>query len=67
MGENSKIEWTEATWNPTVGCTMVSPGCAHCYAQTMAHHAAIHGDRCPVVFRIKNFLKGAPPHDADAG
>jgi protein gp37 len=32
----SKIEWTEQTWNPTVGCTKISPGCKHCYAETMA-------------------------------
>jgi protein gp37 len=30
---HSKIEWTEATWNPTIGCTEVSPGCDHCYAK----------------------------------
>jgi protein gp37 len=32
----SDIEWTEATWNPIAGCTMVSPGCTNCYAQRMA-------------------------------
>lgn len=32
----SKIEWTEQTWNPATGCTKVSPGCKHCYAETMA-------------------------------
>lgn len=32
----SDIEWTEATWNPVAGCTMVSPGCTNCYAQRMA-------------------------------
>ena len=36
LGTNSKIEWTEATWNPLTGCTQVSPGCAHCYAKTFA-------------------------------
>ncbi len=36
MSQTSKIEWTEATWNPTVGCTKISPGCKHCYAETMA-------------------------------
>ncbi|MBI1174044.1 MAG: DUF5131 family protein [Sideroxydans sp.] len=36
MTTNSKIEWTEQTWNPTVGCTKVSPGCKHCYAETMS-------------------------------
>ena len=32
----SKIEWTEATWNPSTGCTKVTAGCKHCYAETMA-------------------------------
>ncbi len=32
----SKIEWTEQTWNPTVGCTKISPGCTNCYAEAMA-------------------------------
>lgn len=36
MTTTSKIEWTEQTWNPTVGCTKISPGCTHCYAETMA-------------------------------
>ena len=36
MATTSKIEWTEQTWNPTTGCTKISPGCAHCYAETMA-------------------------------
>lgn len=33
MSDNSRIEWTDATWNPTTGCTKVSPGCDHCYAE----------------------------------
>ena len=36
MASNSPIEWTEATWNPITGCTKISPGCAHCYAERMA-------------------------------
>ena len=36
MSEQSKIEWTEATWNPIRGCTKVSDGCKHCYAETFA-------------------------------
>lgn len=36
MTTSSKIEWTEMTWNPTVGCTKISPGCKHCYAERMA-------------------------------
>lgn len=36
MSSNSNIEWTDATWNPVVGCTIVSPGCTNCYAMKMA-------------------------------
>lgn len=36
MATNSSIEWTEATWNPVTGCTKVSPGCKHCYAERLA-------------------------------
>jgi protein gp37 len=36
MSQTSRIEWTEATWNPTVGCTKISPGCKNCYAESMA-------------------------------
>ncbi len=36
MSEHSKIEWTDTTWNPLRGCTKVSPGCKHCYAETFA-------------------------------
>ena len=36
MAERSTIEWTNSTWNPVTGCDKVSPGCAHCYAETFA-------------------------------
>jgi protein gp37 len=36
MSDRSKIEWTDATWNPVRGCTKISPGCKHCYAETFA-------------------------------
>lgn len=36
MSDNSAIEWTDATWNPVTGCSKVSPGCAHCYAETFS-------------------------------
>jgi protein gp37 len=36
MATNSAIEWTEATWNPIVGCSILSPGCTNCYAMKMA-------------------------------
>ena len=36
MAQASGIEWTESTWNPVTGCTKLSPGCKHCYAERMA-------------------------------
>ena len=36
MPDRTAIEWTDATWNPVTGCTKVSPGCAHCYAETLS-------------------------------
>lgn len=45
MATQSSIEWTEQTWNPTTGCTKISPGCKHCYAETMAHR--LHAMRAP--------------------
>ncbi|MCU7849351.1 MAG: phage Gp37/Gp68 family protein [Candidatus Thiodiazotropha sp. (ex Lucinoma kastoroae)] len=39
----SKIEWTEKTWNVSTGCKKVSPGCKHCYAETMAHRLQAMG------------------------
>ena len=35
MADKTGIEWTDATWNPVTGCTKVSPGCAHCYAEAI--------------------------------
>ncbi len=37
MATQTTIEWTEQTWNPTTGCTKISPGCKHCYAEAMAN------------------------------
>ena len=44
----SAIEWTDSTWNPVTGCTKVSPGCKHCYAERMAKrlHAMIIAAGC---------------------
>ncbi len=36
MAQQSSIEWTDATWNPVTGCSKISPGCKHCYAERMA-------------------------------
>lgn len=43
MANNSSIEWTEATWNPVVGCSIISPGCTNCYAMRMAHRLEAMG------------------------
>lgn len=45
MAMNSSIEWTEATWNPLTGCTKISPGCKHCYAERMALRLQAMGQR----------------------
>ena len=50
--KNSKIEWTDCTFNPWEGCTKVSPGCAHCYAEN--RNARWNGGTAP------NWGKGAP-------
>jgi protein gp37 len=43
MGQGSPIEWTESTWNPVTGCTKISAGCKHCYAETMARRLKAMG------------------------
>jgi len=43
MTTATTIEWTEQTWNPTTGCTKISPGCKHCYAETMARRLQAMG------------------------
>jgi protein gp37 len=43
MAERSTIEWTEATWNPVTGCSKVSTGCKHCYAERLAHRLQAMG------------------------
>lgn len=45
MSQRSKIEWTQETWNPTTGCTKVSPGCKNCYAEVMAQRLESMGAR----------------------
>jgi protein gp37 len=45
MGAKSSIEWTESTWNPVTGCTKVSPGCKHCYAERIAERLQAMGQR----------------------
>jgi len=50
MSTQTSIEWTEQTWNPAVGCSKVSPGCAHCYAEVMARRLK--------AMRVKGYEKG---------
>ena len=45
MANGSRIEWTEATWNPVTGCTKISPGCKNCYAERMAKRLQAMGVR----------------------
>src|SRR5271154_2327285 len=44
MATKSSIEWTEMTWNPVTGCTKISPGCKHCYAERMAKRLKAMGN-----------------------
>ena len=41
--KTTKIEWTDSTWNPITGCTKISPGCAHCYAEVMTRRLKAMG------------------------
>jgi protein gp37 len=52
MAQNSSIEWTESTWNPVTGCSKVSPGCKHCYAERLAARLQAMGS-----FRYRNGFK----------
>ncbi len=45
MAQGSGIEWTESTWNPVTGCTKISPGCKHCYAERMAERLRTMGQQ----------------------
>jgi DNA repair photolyase len=73
MSDHSKIEWTDATWNPLRGCTKISPGCKHCYAETFAERfrgvngirtsrasisALSHINTAPRIFADRGFSAG---------
>ena len=45
MADKTGIEWTESTWNPLTGCTQLSPGCANCYAKTLAKRLKAMGNQ----------------------
>jgi protein gp37 len=62
MSGRTGIQWTDTTWNPVVGCTQVSPGCAHCYAKTlhdMRHRAYQAGKLRQLPQYAKPFERGA--------
>jgi len=50
MAAASRIEWTQTTWNPITGCTPISAGCAHCYAERMARRLQAMG--------LRNYARG---------
>ena len=58
MAGLSDIEWTDATWNPVTGCTMVSPGCTNCYAMRMA--ARLQAMRHPLYAAVTRKSGGRP-------
>jgi protein gp37 len=58
MADKSAIEWTDATWNPIVGCSILSPGCTHCYAMGMAARI----EAMTVALKAKG-QTGAPHYD----
>jgi protein gp37 len=61
MADNTPIAWTDATWNPVVGCSVVSPGCTNCYAmREAARIAAFGGPAAPKYRGLTNKTKGGP-------
>jgi len=58
MAGLSEIEWTDATWNPVIGCSMVSPGCTNCYAMRMA--ARLQSMRHPLYLGVTRKSGGRP-------
>jgi protein gp37 len=53
MARKTSIEWTDMTWNPVTGCTKISPGCKHCYAETMSKRLNLMGaDRYRNGFKV---------------
>jgi len=59
MGDRTRIEWTDATWNPTTGCSQVSAGCDHCYAAVLAN------GRLADIYRKRKPAKDTPENRRD--
>ena len=53
MSDKTAIEWTDASWNPVTGCTKVSPGCAHCYAEAITLRFGMGARYLPGIATIK--------------
>lgn len=68
MAENSKIEWTDHTFNPWIGCTKVAPGCTHCYAEAFSKRTgkAKWGDQGTRVKTSAPYWRNALKWDRDA-
>lgn len=71
MGDRTGISWTDASWNPFTGCSLVSPGCTHCYAQVQAARIVKLNPKSHYVGTVKmvkdipvwtGILNEAPPH-----
>lgn len=60
MGDNTGIEWADATWNPVVGCQLVSPGCTNCYAMEVAARLLDGNCRTPHYAGTTQRVKGVP-------
>lgn len=63
MGDKTKIQWTDATWNPLRGCSRVSDGCRNCYAESVAHRFS--GPGLPYE-RLTRVVNGRPAWTGEA-
>ena len=59
MSASTKIEWTETTWNPTRGCSLVSDGCRNCYAMKQAHRQSGPGRAYEGLTRLGGWNRAA--------
>lgn len=61
MGNKTGISWTEKTWNPAVGCALVSPSCTHCYAMAEAHRISAQGGKAGAKYEgLTHVVNGRP-------
>lgn len=67
MGAKTGIEWTDATWNPVRGCSRVSPGCEHCYAERMATRFSGRGEPYEGLINLRTPKNGSAPTHGETG